>query len=38
MERSTVVLAISSKCHTARIFARWGLASKSPQLSAVAQA
>ena len=38
MERSTVVLAISSKCHTARIFARSGFSSSSPQSSAVAEA
>src|SRR5471030_3305588 len=38
MERSTVVFAISSKCHTARIFARSGLGSRSLQLSVVAEA
>ena len=38
MERSTVVLAISSKCHTARIFARSGFSSSYPQSSAVAEA
>ena len=38
IERSTVVRASSSKCHTARIFARSGLASISLQLSVVAEA
>ena len=33
-----MVLAISNKCHTARIFARPGLANSSPQSSAVAGA
>ncbi len=33
-----MVLAISSKCHTARIFARSGLSNCSPQSSAVAEA
>ncbi|NMY04240.1 hypothetical protein HBO12_14855 [Pseudomonas sp. WS 5059] len=38
MERSTVVLAISSKCHTASTLARSAPGKCSPQSSAVAEA